>query len=290
MAATKSGRGSPLHQLQLLQEIVSRQHPCRTLGLSAFQIVYQLQWFGIFQLSMKPQQGRRKTVVSGLYLDADLVDEHELAHRGPDSLGPVTGYLRHPRRGQRFLGGEEQAAVKADRDAESDPADGGNQERRIGSEEQQASEEEPGPGQRRDASENQFADANRKLDQGGDDEESGQNAGEQQRESDSDSQRRGGDEALARQPPTADRRAQPQAPDPATGTRAQALSSEEQMAAQQWLRRIPDDPGGLLRRKFLYQYQQRARRPDGGSHQDWRHGDRPFGSTQVWFPRRDRIA
>ena len=165
--------------------------------------------------------------------------------------------------------GEEQAAVKADRDAESDPADGGNQERRIGSEEQQASEEEPGPGQRRNESENQFADANRKLDQGGDDEESAQNAGEKQRESDSDSQRRGGDEALARQPPTADRRAQPRAPDPATGTRAQALSSEEQMAAQQWLRRIPDDPGGLLRRKFLYQYQQRARRPDGGSHQDW---------------------
>jgi Ca-activated chloride channel family protein len=38
------------------------------------------------------------------------------------------------------------------------------------------------------------------------------------------------------------------------------LSSEEQMAAEQWLRRIPDDPGGLLRRKFLYQYQQRQGR------------------------------
>jgi len=25
----------------------------------------------------------------------------------------------------------------------------------------------------------------------------------------------------------------------------------------QWLRRIPDDPAGLLRRKFLYQYRQR---------------------------------
>ena len=32
---------------------------------------------------------------------------------------------------------------------------------------------------------------------------------------------------------------------------------EKQQAAEQWLRRIPDDPGGLLRRKFLYQYQQR---------------------------------
>lgn len=30
-------------------------------------------------------------------------------------------------------------------------------------------------------------------------------------------------------------------------------------ADRQWLRRIPDDPGGLLRRKFLYQYRQRGR-------------------------------
>jgi len=38
------------------------------------------------------------------------------------------------------------------------------------------------------------------------------------------------------------------------------LSAEERQAAEQWLRRIPDDPGGLLRRKFLYQYRARARR------------------------------
>lgn len=37
---------------------------------------------------------------------------------------------------------------------------------------------------------------------------------------------------------------------------AEALSDEEKMAAEQWLRKIPDDPGGLLRRKFLYQYRQ----------------------------------
>lgn len=34
---------------------------------------------------------------------------------------------------------------------------------------------------------------------------------------------------------------------------------EEQQASEQWLRRIPDDPAGLLRRKFKYQYQQRER-------------------------------
>ena len=30
----------------------------------------------------------------------------------------------------------------------------------------------------------------------------------------------------------------------------------EDESTRQWLRQIPDDPGGLLRRKFLYQYQQ----------------------------------
>ena len=48
---------------------------------------------------------------------------------------------------------------------------------------------------------------------------------------------------------------------------AQPLDSEEQQAAEQWLRRIPDDPGGLLKRKFLYQYQQRNRKPS--SQQNW---------------------
>ena len=38
---------------------------------------------------------------------------------------------------------------------------------------------------------------------------------------------------------------------------------EAQQAMEQWLRRIPDDPGGLLRRKFRYQYQRLGRDQDG---------------------------
>ena len=48
----------------------------------------------------------------------------------------------------------------------------------------------------------------------------------------------------------------------ATGQTLQPLDTEEQLAAEQWLRRIPDDPGGLLRRKFLYQYRQRAKQSE----------------------------
>ncbi len=38
------------------------------------------------------------------------------------------------------------------------------------------------------------------------------------------------------------------------------LDAEEQQALQQWLRRVPDDPGGLLRRKFEQQYEDRVRK------------------------------
>jgi Ca-activated chloride channel family protein len=44
---------------------------------------------------------------------------------------------------------------------------------------------------------------------------------------------------------------------------------EEMKAQQQWLRRIPDDPGGLLRRKFRYQYQQQEQRSGNQEAQSW---------------------
>lgn len=40
-------------------------------------------------------------------------------------------------------------------------------------------------------------------------------------------------------------------------------SDEQQQANEQWLKRIPDDPAGLLRRKFKYQYGQRGRQAVG---------------------------
>ncbi len=39
----------------------------------------------------------------------------------------------------------------------------------------------------------------------------------------------------------------------------------EEQAMEQWLRRIPNDPGGLLRRKFRYQYQRLGTDQDGNS-------------------------
>jgi Ca-activated chloride channel family protein len=54
------------------------------------------------------------------------------------------------------------------------------------------------------------------------------------------------------------------------------LSDEEQQAMEQWLRRVPDDPSGLLRNKFRYQYDQERQRkfghfprPDEADKQRW---------------------
>ena len=43
------------------------------------------------------------------------------------------------------------------------------------------------------------------------------------------------------------------------------LGEEQRLAYEQWLRRIPDDPGGLLRRKFALEYRARGERPPSRS-------------------------
>ena len=51
---------------------------------------------------------------------------------------------------------------------------------------------------------------------------------------------------------------QPGQPEGRTLSAEETLSQEEQQALEQWLRRIPDDPGGLLRRKFRYLCNERS--------------------------------
>ena len=53
--------------------------------------------------------------------------------------------------------------------------------------------------------------------------------------------------------------------------RNDSLGSEEERALEQWLRRIPDNPGGLLRRKFQKQYEDRVNQGELSQSQrsDW---------------------
>ena len=51
---------------------------------------------------------------------------------------------------------------------------------------------------------------------------------------------------------------------------------DRRAVAEQWLRRVPQDPGGLLRRKFLYQYQRL------GVDQDGNRLDAPAAERRPW--------
>jgi len=67
-----------------------------------------------------------------------------------------------------------------------------------------------------------------------------------------------------------DRTADAQRKTAAQSRRLDEKSIESEKAVKQWLRRIPDDPGGLLRRKFEYQYRNRQQRQtQSGSDQAW---------------------
>lgn len=51
-------------------------------------------------------------------------------------------------------------------------------------------------------------------------------------------------------------------PNDAAAPVAPTTKTEQQLAEEQWLRRIPDDPGGLLRRKFMIEHLLRQQRKD----------------------------
>lgn len=65
-----------------------------------------------------------------------------------------------------------------------------------------------------------------------------------------------GETAESRQAPAQAGSAAQEEDESDTLTRLDQQMSEQ--AAEQWLRKIPDDPGGLLQRKFLYQYRERG--------------------------------
>ncbi len=65
------------------------------------------------------------------------------------------------------------------------------------------------------------------------------------------------EQAQRRQQQEQGKQARDEGPEQSMARADDPRTAEEQQATEQWLRRIPDDPSGLLRRKFQYQYQQR---------------------------------
>jgi Ca-activated chloride channel homolog len=53
------------------------------------------------------------------------------------------------------------------------------------------------------------------------------------------------------------------------GVDDEAEASERDLALEQWLRRVPDDPGGLLRNKFYLEHQRRRDKTPTNAEQSW---------------------
>lgn len=154
--------------------------------------------------------------------------------------------------------------------------------------EQQQQEQQQQAGENQDQQQNQDQnqDGQQQQDQQqqqagdeGQDEQSGQQQDDSQSQQEQNRQQ-GQDEQQEKQSPEqqenpAEAKEQPQAQareeqdeqqQQAQAAQAQQSDSEQDQAMEQWLRRVPDDPSGLLREKFRYESRQRQR--DGTAKDD----------------------
>jgi Ca-activated chloride channel family protein len=150
--------------------------------------------------------------------------------------------------------------------------------------EQQQQQQQQGEGEQQESSDQQ-GDGEQSDESGESDQES---SDQSESESEGDSSQRDGEEAneedlealqeeLQRAAEEAAQNEQELAQQQLTPEELEALrrEQEQQQAMEQWLRRIPNDPGGLLRRKFRYQYQKSGKDQDGNN--TW-----PDDEVQPW--------
>lgn len=71
------------------------------------------------------------------------------------------------------------------------------------------------------------------------------------------------DKQMAQQAKEGEQQPKDGKPDAKAMREADPAEQEKQQALEQWLERVPDDPGGLLRRKFAIEYQRRMQQSGG---------------------------
>ena len=140
---------------------------------------------------------------------------------------------------------------------------------------QQESSEQQGEGEQSDSdsqSQEQSADSDSRSDgesQEGDASQREQEGTEEDLEALQEELQRAAEEAAQQEQQVAQQQLTPEE------LEALRREQEQQQAMEQWLRRIPNDPGGLLRRKFRYQYQKSGKDQDGNN--TW-----PDDEVQPW--------
>lgn len=85
---------------------------------------------------------------------------------------------------------------------------------------------------------------------------------QQQEESEDPSQSESEDGEQKEQEQSEDQSAEQQSEEEQEAQTAEEATDEQKAAMEQWLRRVPDNPGGLLRRKFKYETDKRRREGD----------------------------
>lgn len=118
---------------------------------------------------------------------------------------------------------------------------------------------------------NQFSDANKKLEDKNKEQKKDAEQQKNKKQEQANKDKAGKEPSKEQQQQKDDLKEQKKAEAARAKAQAKDLNKEEKMAAEQWLRRIPDDPSGLLRRKFQRQYQQQQRRRS-----------MPRGEAQPW--------
>lgn len=139
---------------------------------------------------------------------------------------------------------------------------------------QQQQQQQENQGDDQESTENQGGEGEPSDSESQPDQEGSEGSSESQNESEeSDSPQRGDEEQSDEDMEALRQELQRAAEESQPGEEPQQMSAaelaelrqqqEQQQAMEQWLRRIPDDPGGLLRRKFRHQYQRSGKDQDG---------------------------
>lgn len=138
----------------------------------------------------------------------------------------------------------------------------------------QQQQQQEGQGDDQQSAENPSGEGEQSDSESQSDQEGTAGSSEQENESDDgDASQRGDDEMSEEDLEALQQELQRAAEEAQQGEQPQQMSAaelaelrqqqEQQQAMEQWLRRIPDDPGGLLRRKFRHQYQRSGKDQDG---------------------------
>ncbi len=150
--------------------------------------------------------------------------------------------------------------------SDSESEDGGSQSESDGS---QSDDADGSQSDNADGSQSENADGSQSDSENSQSQSDESQQGDQSQDPKDDQQASSSDQSQESQDPqnkdsSTDQQTESQSSDKASnsananvGEQEGQLSDEEQQAMEQWLRKIPDDPSGLMRKKFEHQYRQR---------------------------------